>query len=174
MAAAAAVFLPLEPWSHAIVSAFVSAFGQRCRIVEVSLDPGAVGEPVMRDLAASYGGFVIGEDWRWNASGQLVSPTDRWQLLLDERPTATIEDRWQRAPVPTAAEVGDKTTKIARVGAALSVGSAGIGAAVAWWMGDLDPLVAGLAYAILVLIAFVVAASVIGRSSPGHGDPYSK
>lgn len=162
-----AAFVPVESWGPALVSAFVSAFGQRCEIVEVSLNPYDLDEATLQEATAPRGGFVLGDDWRWSAARQLVSPTDRWVLVVDDRPPAVLEDRWERVPAPTPKQAAERNRKVAQVGAAASLGCVGLGAVIAWWMGNLDPLIAGLGYGLLVLRAFGIAAFVLSRSERG-------
>ena len=149
---ASAAFLPIAGWTHVAWEAVKAPFVARLRFVDLAIDSAAGDlDAALRDAVGRHDGFMIDETWSYShAQRWLYRPGAAGIVGLERAVTDHIAARWRPMPAPSLARYLAIRNRVVAVAAAIVVVLALVGI-VAWrFSGDVDYLVAALAYAVLI------------------------
>ncbi|MDC0666469.1 hypothetical protein [Nannocystis radixulma] len=158
----AAAFVPTSNWHHLAVELVVGMFFQRVHLSRLEIDardtPALANE--LAELVRNRGGFLLDERWSWTLRGLTLWRAESKEFLqLKAEPRAEGIARWPVLATRPAAELQRMYVKIVAIGGVVSGLIAGAGA-VAWQVStNVDYLIAGTVFA--VLVAGSVVAGVI-------------
>ena len=149
---ASAAFLPIAGWTHVAWEAVKAPFVTRLRFVDLAIDlPAGDLDAALCDAVARHDGFMIDETWSYSHAQRWLYRPDTAGIVGIERVVPDrIATRWRPMPAPSLARYLAIRNRIVAVAAAIVVVLALVGI-VAWRSsGDVDYLVAALAYAMLI------------------------
>lgn len=161
----AAAFVPTSDWHHLAVELVVGMFFQRVHLSRLEIDardtPALASE--LAELVRNRGGFLLDERWSWTLRGRALWRAESKEFLqLKAEPRAEGIARWPVLATRPAAELRRMYVKILAIGGVVSGLIAGAGA-VAWQVSsNVDYLIAGTVFAVLVA-GSVVAGVVLAR-----------
>lgn len=148
-----AAFVPVGGWTHLAWETLTTPFVARFRFVDLAIDLADGGDidAALRDAVARHDGFVIDDSWTYtHAQRWLSRPGVPGIVWIERDPPASITARWKPAPAPSAERYRWIRNRIAAV-AGVVVVVLGLSGVVAWRLtGDVDYLVAGLVYGVLI------------------------
>ncbi|MCY1054618.1 hypothetical protein [Nannocystis sp. SCPEA4] len=161
----AAAFVPTSDWHHLAVELVVGMFFQRVHLSRLEIDardtPALASE--LAELVRNRGGFLLDERWSWTLRGRALWRAESKECLqLKAEPRAEGIARWPVLATRPAAELRRMYVKILALGGVVSGLIAGAGA-VAWQVSsNVDYLIAGTVFAVLVA-GSVVAGVVLAK-----------
>ena len=161
-----AAFVFTGGWTHLALELLMAPFRARIRFFDLAVDLPKDGEldDALRDAVERHGGFIIDSEWTYSSSQRwLQRPGKKGIIWIERPPPESVASRWLPIPRP-APERFRVIRKRIVVGGAAVVTALGLAGAAVWrFTGDVDYLVAGLAYAALVAVAVAVGVTVAQR-----------
>lgn len=161
---ATAAFVPMGGWTHVAWELIKAPFVARFRFVDIAIDllDDRDVDAALQDLAARRRGFIIDASWTYTHSQRWLSrPGVQGIVQIEHRPPESITSRWTPASPPSAEMYRSIRNRIAAVVSAFVI-VIGLGGIAAWRLtGNMDYLIAGLVYGMLIggsLIGGVVLA----------------
>jgi hypothetical protein len=169
---AAAGFVPTTRWRHLVLELLLGLFVARVRVTKVEMeatDSELLAEELL-EVMRQQGGFLLDGEWSWAFPGRTLTrlPSNDYLTIDGPPPPPQVLGRWPVLPRdPTAyrrvvRKVGMGTGLVCMLMVAAGV--------IGWRLtGDLDFLIAGLTWAVLiggaVTAGLVLAARAFARSS---------
>lgn len=160
-----AAFVPVEGWTHLAWEAITTPFVARFRFVDLAIELSSSGDvdAVVHDAVVRHDGFFIDETWTYTHSQRWLSrPGVPGIVWIERPPPESITARWTAAQPPSEERYRWLRNRIMAV-AAVIMAVFGIGGVVAWRLtGEVDYLVAGLVYGLL-LAGSMIGGVVVAR-----------
>jgi hypothetical protein len=160
-----AAFVPIAPWRGVAGQLLRALFSVRIPTTRVVLARLPASRDELVALVHANQGMFVDASWAWHPSGGMLVRAG--EVLITRLPQAHAP-LWPRiADDPQARRAAMFKATIAM--SVVAVALAGLGALARLITGDPDYLVAGLAYAGLVLVALAIALFAVSRTTDGAG-----
>jgi uncharacterized SAM-binding protein YcdF (DUF218 family) len=168
-----AAFVPTSQWRQLGVELVSGLFFQRVRLSRLDIDardtPALASE--LAELVRHRGGFLLDERWSWAVRGRALLRAENKEFLrLKARPPAEPIARWPVLAAPPAAELRRMYVKVLAIGGVVSglIAAAGV---AAWQVSsNVDYLIAGAVFAVLVGGSVVGGVVLAGRMLANNRD----